>query len=81
MVPEIRLSLDERFLYASCWGPGDLIQYDVSDPFTPKLTGKVSLGGIVSHAKHPKSGALNGGSQMIELSRDGRRIYVSNSLY
>src|SRR2546425_124057 len=27
------------------------------------------------------SGALGGGPQMVEVSRDGRRIYVSNSLY
>jgi selenium-binding protein 1 len=24
---------------------------------------------------------LNGGPQMVELSRDGRRVYVTNSLY
>jgi selenium-binding protein 1 len=53
----------------------------VSDPFQPKLAGKVRLGGIVSRAPHPIGGALNGGSQMLELSRDGRRIYLSNSLY
>ena len=27
------------------------------------------------------SGALNGGPQMVELSRDGRRVYLTNSLY
>src|SRR6266851_918773 len=81
LCPEISLSLDDRFLYASCWGTGDLIQYDVSDPFSPKLTGKVRLGGIVSHAPHPKGGALNGGPQMLEVSRDGRRIYATISLY
>lgn len=78
---DINLSLDDRFLYVSCWGTGDLIQYDVSDPFKPKLTGKVRLGGIVSHAPHPKGGPLNGAAQMLEVSRDGRRVYVSNSLY
>jgi len=81
LVTDINLSLDDKFLYVACFGTGDLKQYDVSDPFKPKETGSVRLGGIVSHGKHPKSGPLNGGSQMIELSRDGRRIYVSNSLY
>jgi methanethiol oxidase len=81
LITDINLSLDDKFLYVSCFGTGDLIQYDVSDPFNPKLTGKVRLGGVVSHAPHPKAGALNGASQMIELSRDGRRIYVTNSLY
>ena len=81
LVTDINLSLDDKFLYVSCWGTGDLQQYDVSNPFEPKLTGKVRLGGIVSRAAHPRSGALNGAPQMVEVSRDGRRVYVSNSLY
>jgi selenium-binding protein 1 len=81
LVTDINLSLDDKHLYVSCWGTGDFQQYDVSDPFNPKLTGRVRLGGIVAHAEHPKSGQLNGGPQMVELSRDGRRVYVSNSLY
>jgi selenium-binding protein 1 len=81
LVTDINLSLDDRFLYVSCWGTGEFRQYDVSDPFAPKLTGSVHLGGIVRRAEHPKAGALNGGPQMVELSRDGRRVYLSNSLY
>ena len=53
LVTDIDLSMDDRFLYVACWGTGDLQQYDVSDPFNPKLTGKVSIGGIVSRATHP----------------------------
>jgi len=81
LITDINLSVDDRFLYVSCRGTGDFRQYDVSDPNSPKLTGSVRLGGIVSHAAHPKAGALNGGPQMVEVSRDGRRIYVTNSLY
>jgi selenium-binding protein 1 len=81
LVTDINLSLDDKYLYVSCWGTGEFQQYDVSDPFHPKLTGTVRLGGIVSKAPHPKGGELNGGPQMVEVSRDGRRIYVSNSLY
>jgi selenium-binding protein 1 len=81
LVTDINLSLDDRFLYVSCWGTGDFRRYDVRDPFHPQLTGTVRLGGIVSRAAHPRNGALNGGPQMVEVSRDGRRIYVSNSLY
>jgi methanethiol oxidase len=83
LVTDINLSLDDRFLYISCWGTGEMRQYDVSDPFSPKLTGSVHLGGIVRHAAHPKQPktALNGGPQMVELSRDGRRVYFTNSLY
>jgi methanethiol oxidase len=81
LITDINLSLDDRFLYISCWGTGEFQQYDVSDPFKPKLTGSVRLGGIISRATHPKGGAVNGGPQMVELSRDGRRVYLTNSLY
>jgi methanethiol oxidase len=81
LVSDINLSLDDRFLYVSCWGTGEFRQYDVSDPFSPRLTGSVRLGGIVERAPHPRAGSLNGGPQMVELSRDGQRVYVSNSLY
>jgi len=81
LVTDINLSVDDRFLYVSCWGTGDLRQYDVTDPLNPRLTGTVRLGGITSHEPHPKAGPLNGGAQMVEMSRDGRRIYLTNSLY
>ena len=81
IITDINLSLDDRFLYVSCWGTGEFRQYDVSDPFNPKLTATVNLGGIIRKAGHPKSGELNGGPQMVEVSRDGERIYVTNSLY
>ncbi|HET9488911.1 MAG TPA: selenium-binding family protein [Methylomirabilota bacterium] len=82
LVTDIDLSVDDRYLYVSCWGTGDLQQYDVSDPFKPKLTGTVRIGGIVARAAHPAGqGPLNGGPQMVEISRDGRRIYFTNSLY
>jgi selenium-binding protein 1 len=83
LVTDINLSLDDRFLYVSCWGTGELRQYDVTDPFTPRLTGSVRIGGIVKRTPHPKNPAkpLNGGPQMVEVSRDGRRVYVTNSLY
>ena len=50
LVTDIDLSMDDKYLYVSCWGTGDLQQYDVSDPMNPKLTGKVRIGGIVSRA-------------------------------
>jgi methanethiol oxidase len=81
LVTDIELSLDDKFLYVSCWGTGELRQYDVSDPQNPRLAGSVRLGGIVKRASHPKSGELNGGPQMVEVSRDGRRVYLTNSLY
>ena len=81
LVTDINLTLDDRWLYVSCWGTGELKQYDVSDPDSPKESGSVHLGGIVRKAAHPKSGPLQGGPQMVEVSRDGRRVYLTNSLY
>ena len=57
LVTDINLSLDDRWLYVSCWGTGELLQYDVSDPAAPRLTGTVehrraSPGALA----HPASG-------------------------
>ena len=83
LLSDIDLSIDDRFLYLSCWGTGEMLQYDVSDPFHPALTGSLHIGGIARRAPHPKRPAepLNGGPQMVEISRDGRRVYFTNSLY
>jgi selenium-binding protein 1 len=83
LVTDIDLTVDDKTLYVSAWGTGQLLQYDVSDPFAPKLTGSVHIGGIVRRAAHPSAPdePLAGGPQMVEVSRDGRRVYVSNSLY
>ena len=83
LVTDLNLSLDDRSLYVSCWGTGELRRYDVSDPFNPELVSSLRIGGIVGGAAHPKAPerALNGGPQMVEISRDGRRVYVTNSLY
>src|SRR5215218_5663293 len=81
LVTDIALSVDDQSLVVSCWGTGELKRYDVSDPRNPRETGSVRLGGIVERAAHPAAGALKGGPQMVELSRDGRRVYLTNSLY
>jgi methanethiol oxidase len=83
LVTDIDLSVDDRWLYVSCWGTGELKQYDVSDPHNPRETGSVHLGGIVRGASHPAAPdlRLRGGPQMVEISRDGRRVYPTNSLY
>jgi len=83
LVSDIDLSVDDRMLYVSCWGIGELKQYDVSDPAAPREVGSVHLGGIVRRTAHPAAPAdsLAGGPQMVEVSRDGKRIYLTNSLY
>ncbi len=81
LVSDIDLSLDDRFLYVSCWGTGEMRQYDVSDPQQPQLTGSVHLGGITRRTRHPNGKTFAGGPQMVEVSRDGQRVYWTNSLY
>ncbi|MGD8328310.1 MAG: selenium-binding protein SBP56-related protein [Acidobacteriota bacterium] len=83
LVTDVALSVDDKHLYVSCWGTGELRQYDVSDPMNPMLTGSVRIGGIIERTAHPAAPArpLNGGPQMVEISRDGRRVYLTNSLY
>ena len=80
VMSDLVLSMDDRQLYFANWLHGDLRQYDVSDPRNPKLTGQLWLGGLLG--KPTDAGReLHGGPQMLQLSFDGRRLYVSNSLY
>jgi selenium-binding protein 1 len=47
------------------------------------LNRSVRIGGIVRRTPHPSNPdkSLNGGPQMVEVSRDGKRVYITNSLY
>ncbi|CAI5465165.1 unnamed protein product [Closterium sp. Yama58-4] len=95
LISDILISLDDRFLFFSNWLQGDLRQYDISDPANPKLVGQVFLGGVIREggAVTEKNGnpppevptvkgkELRGGPQMIQLSLDGKRLYVTNSLF
>jgi methanethiol oxidase len=80
LITDLVVSMDDRFLYFSNWLHGDLRQYDISDPAHPRLTAELQLGGVLGR---PLDGdrELNGGPQMLQLSLDGRRLYVTNSLY
>jgi selenium-binding protein 1 len=74
--------MDDRFLYLANWLHGDVRQYDVSNPAEPKLTGQVWLGGVLGKPSDgPRDLGGGAGPNMVQLSFDGRRLYVSNSLY
>src|ERR1700720_4790552 len=47
LVTDINLTLDDKWLYVSCWGTGELRRYDVSVPDRPKLASVLQIGGIV----------------------------------
>jgi selenium-binding protein 1 len=80
LITDLVLSMDDRFLYFANWLHGDIRQYDVSDPANPKLTGQLWLGGVIGNPTDARR-ELSGGPNMLQLSYDGRRLYVTNSLY
>ena len=61
----------------------EYLRSDVSDPFHPREIGSVRIGGIVGRVPHPArpDQRLAGGPQMVEVSRDSRHVYFTNSLY
>ncbi|MEM6550089.1 MAG: selenium-binding family protein [Pseudomonadota bacterium] len=81
LITDILISMDDRFLYFSNWLHGDLRQYDISDPSNPTLTGQVWIGGLLGKAPVVNGNKVEGAPQMIQLSLDGKRLYVTTSLF
>ena len=77
----ILLSMDDKFLYLCNWLHGDIRQYDITDPHNAKLTGQVWMGGLLGRAPEVNGVKVTGGPQMIQLSLDGKRLYVTTSLF
>jgi selenium-binding protein 1 len=65
MPADLSQSPDGRFLYVSCFASNEVQQWDVSDLKNPKLTSTVSPG------VQPN---------MLHLTHDGKRMYMTNSL-
>jgi selenium-binding protein 1 len=81
LVTDLLLSMDDRYMYFSCWLHGDVRQYDISDPSRPVLTGRVVVGGLLGSGATVRGNTIVGGPQMLQLSLDGKRLYVTTSLY
>ncbi len=81
LITDILLSMSDRYVYFSNWLHGDVRQYDISDPSNPKLTGQVWCGGLLGKSSPVQGHKLEGGPQMLQLSLDGKRLYVTNSLF
>ena len=62
---DLRQSPDDRYLFVSCFGGNEIQQWDVSEPERPRLFSSVSPG------VQPN---------MMHVTGDGKRMYVSNSL-
>ncbi len=61
---DMRVSPDDRYLFVSLWAGGKVQQYDITNPRRPALVGEVAV---------PQP-------NMMRLSPDGERLYVTNSL-
>lgn len=61
---DMLLSHDDKYMYVSNWFGNTVQQFDITDPFEPTLKATVSV-------PHPN---------MLRLSRDNKRLYVTNSL-
>lgn len=61
---DMRVSYDNRYLYVSLWGGGKVQQYDIADPKSPKFLSEVAI---------PQA-------NMMKLTPDSRRLYVTNSI-
>lgn len=81
LITDLVLSLDDRWLYFSDWLHGDIRQYDVRDPAKPRLVGQIWVGGVLGKASDYAGKQLAGGPQMLQLSLDGKRLYVTSSLF
>jgi selenium-binding protein 1 len=62
--PDMIISNDSKYLYVSNWFGDTVQQFDITNPFAPVLRATVSV-------PHPN---------MLRLSRDNKRLYVTNSL-
>ena len=81
LITDLLISMDDKFLYFSDWFHGDIRQYDITDPHRPRLAGQVWVGGLIDgEERFAKGKKLHGGPQMLQLSLDGQRLYVTNSL-
>ena len=81
LITDFLVSMDDKYLYLSNWLHGDIRQYDISDASHPRLTGQVWCGGLLGKSGTIQGHKLGGGPQMLQLSLDGKRLYVTNSLY
>jgi methanethiol oxidase len=62
---DLRQSPDDRYLFVSCFGDNTIQQWDVADPEHPRLTS------TVAPCVQPN---------MMHVTGDGKRMYVTNSL-
>jgi selenium-binding protein 1 len=92
---DIVISLDDRFLFCTNWLHGDVRMYDLNAKPEPKLVGQVYIGGSLKkggavrrtdggeqpEALKIKGVEIQGAAHMAQLSLDGKRLYITTSLF
>ncbi|WP_144799233.1 selenium-binding protein SBP56-related protein [Halorubrum depositum] len=81
LITDILLSLDDQYLFFSNWLHGDVRMYDVSDAGNPRLVDRVWAGGLFGDRQTVQGEEIRGAPQMLQLSRDGKRLYWTTSLF
>jgi len=95
VITDILISMDDHYLYFSNWLHGDIRMYDISNPAAPVLKSQIWIGGSLVQGNgvivedpnvyrpnklFVKGVEIQGGPQMLQLSMDGKRLYVTTSL-
>ena len=82
LITDLVVSMDDRWLYFSNWLHGDVRQYD------DQRSGKAqadwsSVAGRRDRQSRRRCGGTTptGGPQMLQLSLDGKRLYITDSLF
>jgi selenium-binding protein 1 len=81
LISDFVISMDDRFMYVAAWLHGEVRQYDITDPAKPRLAATVKLAGFARGVEKFRGKDMTGGPQMLQLSLDGKRLYMTNSLY
>ena len=81
LITDWLISMDDKWMYLANWLHGDVRQYNIEDPENPVFTGQVWMGGLLGRAPKVNNKRIEGGPQMIQLSLDGKRLFVTTSLF
>jgi selenium-binding protein 1 len=97
IITDILISLCDKYLFLSNWVHGDIRCYNIENRQRPQLVSQVYIGGSIHQNTSviikkpadfvkPKQLVINGkviqgGPQMLQLSKDGKRLYVTTSLF